>query len=354
MDRQRILWLAGLCMFALVVSVLPMGCQQREPTTPTMDTTTSPADVPTGEPTEPVDEPAPETPVEPDVSDMPAEPVAVPAPETPTEPAPETPAEPAPETPAEPAPEAPAATVDEPAPETPAEPAPEAPAATVDEPAPETPAEPAPETPMATVDEPAPETPAAPAPETPAAPAPETPAAPVAATSVPVGLPPLPVPDDNAMTADKIELGKLLYFDKRLSKDGTIACATCHDPNKGWAERTATSTGIDGQVGGRNSPTVINAAYAPAQFWDGRAASLEEQALGPIENPIEMGHTLVALVPQLNEIAGSRRSLVRTSRPRASPKRLLPSSALCSAATRPMTNSKPAMKPPFQTRRNEE
>jgi cytochrome c peroxidase len=126
-----------------------------------------------------------------------------------------------------------------------------------------------------------------------------------------LGLPPVPVPEDNPMTDEKIELGKLLYFDKRLSKDGTIACATCHDPQMAWTEHKPTSTehkptstGIDGQVGGANSPTVINAAYAPAQFWDGRAASLEEQALGPIENPIEMGHKLDDLVPQLNEIAG--------------------------------------------------
>ncbi len=115
---------------------------------------------------------------------------------------------------------------------------------------------------------------------------------------------PLPVPADNPLTAEKIELGKMLYFDKRLSKDGTVACATCHDPNTAWAEPHATSTGIGGQVGGANSPTVCNAAYATEQFWDGRAASLEAQALGPIENPIEMGHTLAELVPQLNAIPG--------------------------------------------------
>lgn len=125
-----------------------------------------------------------------------------------------------------------------------------------------------------------------------------------AVVKVPLGLPPLPVPDDNPMTDEKIELGKLLYFDTRLSKDGTISCATCHDPQMAWTDHEPTSTGINGQVGGANSPTVINAAYATAQFWDGRAKSLEEQALGPIENPIEMGHKLVDLVPQLNEIAG--------------------------------------------------
>ena len=120
---------------------------------------------------------------------------------------------------------------------------------------------------------------------------------------VPAGLPPLPVPDDNPMTAEKIELGKLLYFDKRLSKDGTISCATCHDPKMAWAEHTPTSTGIKKQVGDRNSPTVINSAYATALFWDGRAKSLEEQALGPMENPIEMGHKVPDVVEQLNQVA---------------------------------------------------
>jgi cytochrome c peroxidase len=116
------------------------------------------------------------------------------------------------------------------------------------------------------------------------------------------GMPPVPVPDDNPMTPEKIELGKLLYFDTRLSADGTISCATCHDPKMGWAEHRPTSEGIKGQLGPVNAPPVINAAYAPAQFWDGRAATLEEQALGPIENPKEMGHTLPECVKQLNEI----------------------------------------------------
>jgi cytochrome c peroxidase len=104
------------------------------------------------------------------------------------------------------------------------------------------------------------------------------------------------------MTVDKVELGRMLYFDTRLSKDETVSCATCHDPMKGWTDQAPTSTGIDGQVGGANAPTVINAAYAKAQFWDGRAATLEEQALGPIENPIEMGHKLTDVVDLLNEI----------------------------------------------------
>jgi cytochrome c peroxidase len=120
--------------------------------------------------------------------------------------------------------------------------------------------------------------------------------------AVPLGLPPLPVPDDNPITPEKVELGRMLYFDTRVSKDGTVSCATCHDPKMAWAEHEPTSTGIRNQRGGRNSPSVINAAYAPAQFWDGRAASLEEQATGPVENPIEMGHSMKALVAQLSAI----------------------------------------------------
>lgn len=119
---------------------------------------------------------------------------------------------------------------------------------------------------------------------------------------IPLGLPELDIPEDNPMTEAKVELGKMLYFDKRMSKDATISCATCHDPKMAWAEHRPTSEGIGNQVGGRNSPTVINAAYMPVQFWDGRAASLEEQALGPIENPIEMGHTMADLVPQIEQI----------------------------------------------------
>jgi len=119
---------------------------------------------------------------------------------------------------------------------------------------------------------------------------------------VPLGLPEVPVPEDNPITPEKVALGKMLYFDTRLSKDGTISCATCHDPEMAWAEHTPTSTGIGDQVGGTNAPTVINAAYATSQFWDGRAATLEEQALGPIANPIEMGHELPAMLGDLSKL----------------------------------------------------
>jgi cytochrome c peroxidase len=119
---------------------------------------------------------------------------------------------------------------------------------------------------------------------------------------VPLGLPELPVPDANPMTAAKVELGRMLYFDTRLSKDGTVSCATCHDPRTAWTEHRATSEGIKSQVGTRNAPSVINSAYAPAQFWDGRAKTLEEQALGPIANPIEMGHDLDVMVGDLSKV----------------------------------------------------
>lgn len=102
----------------------------------------------------------------------------------------------------------------------------------------------------------------------------------------PSGLPAVVHPADNPATPEKIELGKQLYFDPRLSSDSTISCASCHDPRKGWSNGEATAAGVGGQRGGRSAPSILNSAYAKFQFWDGRAASLEQQALGPIANPI--------------------------------------------------------------------
>jgi cytochrome c peroxidase len=104
----------------------------------------------------------------------------------------------------------------------------------------------------------------------------------------PLGLPPVYWPDDNPYSAEKAELGRLLYFDKRLSADATISCASCHDPSKAFTDWSPVSTGISGQKGGRSAPTVINRGFSTLQFWDGRADSLEDQAKGPIANPIEM------------------------------------------------------------------
>lgn len=97
------------------------------------------------------------------------------------------------------------------------------------------------------------------------------------------------VPASNPLTKGKYELGRQLYFDTRLSKNNTVACATCHDPKKGWTDQMPVSTGIHGQVGGRSAPTVLNTVYAKSLFWDGRAPSLEGQSQGPPVNPIEMG-----------------------------------------------------------------
>jgi cytochrome c peroxidase len=104
-----------------------------------------------------------------------------------------------------------------------------------------------------------------------------------------LGLPPVPVPADNPQTPAKIALGKRLYEDKRFSGDGTVSCATCHDPAKAFTDLLPVSEGIRKQKGTRNAPTVINAAYYDSQFWDGRRRPLEEQAKDPLLNPIEHG-----------------------------------------------------------------
>ena len=113
------------------------------------------------------------------------------------------------------------------------------------------------------------------------------------AVTVPLGLPPLTpkiyVPAANPITKGKYELGRQLYFDPRVSLDGTVSCATCHNPAKGWTDAMAVSIGIAGQTGSRSAPSVLNAAYGKTMFWDGRAPSLEGQAQGPVQNPIEMG-----------------------------------------------------------------
>lgn len=101
----------------------------------------------------------------------------------------------------------------------------------------------------------------------------------------------LHIPADNPLTRAKIELGRQLFFDKRLSSDNTISCASCHDPAQAYGAQTQFGIGVRGQQGGRNSPVAYNRIVSKAQFWDGRAASLEEQAVGPIANPIEMANT---------------------------------------------------------------
>jgi cytochrome c peroxidase len=126
--------------------------------------------------------------------------------------------------------------------------------------------------------------------------------------TMPLGLDPdaMQIPEDNKPTAAKVELGKMLYFDKRISKDATIACASCHDPAKGFTDQKPFSSGVGGKTGTRNSPTVINSGFSIFQFWDGRAPTLEEQAKGPIANPVEMASTLDVSVQNIAAVAGYR------------------------------------------------
>ena len=115
----------------------------------------------------------------------------------------------------------------------------------------------------------------------------------------PLGLPPVPIPADNPPTEETVALGRRLYYDPILSSDNTVSCASCHSPESGFTDRKSVSTGVGGKKGTRHSPTVINSAYNELQFWDGRAPNLEEQAKGPIANPVEMATTHDAAVARL-------------------------------------------------------
>jgi cytochrome c peroxidase len=111
----------------------------------------------------------------------------------------------------------------------------------------------------------------------------------VASLVVPLGLDLyMPVPEDNPLTAQKIELGRRLFSDRRLSRDGTIACASCHDPARAFADGRAQAVGVFGRQGRRSAPALINRGYGRAFFWDARVSSLEEQVLKPIADPNEM------------------------------------------------------------------
>lgn len=112
-----------------------------------------------------------------------------------------------------------------------------------------------------------------------------------------------PAPADNPTTPAKVELGKMLYFDPRLSSTGTVSCFSCHNVMEGGDDHRPTSIGVHGHVGGRNAPTVWNAAFLSSQFWDGRAATLEDQAKGPPANSIEMG------MPNLDAVLGRVRNI---------------------------------------------
>jgi len=110
-----------------------------------------------------------------------------------------------------------------------------------------------------------------------------------------------PIPQSMEVEKEKAALGKQLFFDPILSKDGTISCATCHDLQNGGDDGLQFSFGIDGKRGNINAPTVYNAVFNFRQFWDGRAKNLEEQAMGPINNPVEMGHDIRKVAEKLKK-----------------------------------------------------
>lgn len=118
----------------------------------------------------------------------------------------------------------------------------------------------------------------------------------------------LPLPESVDVNMDKVLLGRSLFHDTRLSSDGKLSCATCHSLDHGGAEPRKSSIGVGAQVGPINSPTVLNSAYNIAQFWDGRAKDLQEQAAGPVANPIEMGESWDNVVKKISKDAAYAKS----------------------------------------------
>lgn len=122
----------------------------------------------------------------------------------------------------------------------------------------------------------------------------------------------IPFPKDNPYTAEKAALGKMLFFDTRLSRDKNLSCASCHNPSFGWEVPFARAIGAGGKPLGRNAPTALNHAWSESLFWDGRAPTLEAQARGPIEAPPEMDLPLATAVTRLKEVEGYRAAFSRS------------------------------------------
>ena len=138
-----------------------------------------------------------------------------------------------------------------------------------------------------------------------------------AVVTIPLGLDLyLPVPEEDPLTAEKIELGRRLFFDRRLSRDGSVACASCHDPERAFSDRHAVAVGIFERQGRRHSPALINRGYGRSFFWDGRSSNLEEQVLKPIQDPNEMDLSLAEVSARMGlpteEISRALASFVRS------------------------------------------
>jgi cytochrome c peroxidase len=139
----------------------------------------------------------------------------------------------------------------------------------------------------------------------------------VALLVIPLGLDLyLPVPEDNWLTAEKVELGRRLFFDRRLSRDGSVSCSSCHDPERAFSDGRAIAIGVFGRQGRRNAPALINRGYGRLFFWDGRVATLEEQVLKPIEDANEMDLPLSEAVVRVSlsqqDISQALSSFVRS------------------------------------------
>ncbi|MGO8732260.1 MAG: cytochrome-c peroxidase [Terriglobia bacterium] len=128
---------------------------------------------------------------------------------------------------------------------------------------------------------------------------PVTPEAPV-----PLGLPAVPWPEDNPYSPARAELGRILFFDGRLSSNGIVSCAFCHEADHAFSGTTAFSKGVTGKPGPRHTPTLLNRAWGKSQFWDGRSPTLESQLIVPVTNPIEMGMTVERVVQNIQGIKG--------------------------------------------------
>jgi cytochrome c peroxidase len=139
----------------------------------------------------------------------------------------------------------------------------------------------------------------------------------VLAVAIPLGLDSyFPVPEDNPLTTEKVKMGRRLFFDKRLSRDESIACASCHEAGRAYSDGRAIAVGVFGRKGRRNAPALINRGYGRLFFWDGRAASLEEQVLKPIVDPNEMDLPLAVAAARMrltpDEISRALASFVRS------------------------------------------
>ncbi|MCX7929258.1 MAG: methylamine utilization protein [Chlorobi bacterium] len=128
---------------------------------------------------------------------------------------------------------------------------------------------------------------------------------------VPSGFPPISTPRDNLITDAKISLGRLLFYDAQLSRDGDLSCSSCHQQARAFSDTISVSRGTQSEIGLRNAPPIINAAYSRSWFWDGRARSLEEQIIGALTSPIEMASDTALIAERLSQSPNYRNAFTQ-------------------------------------------